>query len=250
MGFKMSAEISTEITESTELSVASLDDVRSWGWSPLRLAQELNDFRARSISELAGVSQRPAEQWSNIFFEYPDTWRILTTGPEKIVGYWQIIPLTQTAKEMNLRGQSTVRVPVEDIFYPINQPGWYDVLIYSISIDPQFRNLFSGMLLANSMIRAFTDLARRGIMFRQVIAGIVSRYGRLMNVGLGFDLKYVVDHEVVGQIYAGDLPSMLRRPIAKESSDVTFRTLCELYAAHEEPSGESEVRSQDENAAR
>lgn len=221
------------------ISVAGLDDVRRWGWTPLRLAQELNDFRVRSISEISADCQRRPERWGTIHFDFPETWRILTTGPEQIVGYWQLLPVNPSVRDVLLRGRSTVHIPIEEFVCPIDRPGWYDVLVYSISVDPQFRDLFTAMLLANSILRVFTDLARRGILFRDVIASIVSRDGLLMNLGLGLDLEFVADHETVGRIYAGRLPSILNRPIAKESSDVIMRTLCELYALHEEGAVES-----------
>ena len=226
--------------ESDAFSVADLDDVRAWGWSPLRLAQELGDFRVRSIEGITADCQRRPEQWGSIHVDYPDTWRILTAGPERIVGYWQLLPLNPTVRDAVISGRSTVSLPIEQVVRPLTQPGWYDVLVYSISIDPQYRNLFTAMLLANSMIRVFIDLARRGIFFRDVIAGILSREGRLMNLGLGIDLEYVADHEVIGRMYAGRLPSILRRPIVAESSDEMMRTLAALYAAQ---GGEDEASS-------
>lgn len=225
------AAISSEA--STELSVADLNDVRDWGWTPLRLAQELNDFRLRSIPNLSPDRQRDAAGYGTLFFDYPDAWRILITGPEQIVGFWHFVPLTPLARDMYLAGQSAIRKPIEEILRPMNQPGWYDIWISTISVHPQFQTFFTAMLLANSMLNVFIDLARRGIMIREVFAGILTREGMLLNHGLGLDLKHIAGNETAGEIYSGHLPTILRRLIATESSDKNMKTLCELYAARE-----------------
>jgi len=192
------------------------------------------------VAGITADAQRQPEEWGSIHFDYPDTWRILTTGPERIIGYWQLLPLNPPVRDIILAGRSTVSIPIEQVVRPMHQPGWYDVLVYSISVAPECRNLFTAMLLADSMIRVFIDLARRGILFRQVVASIVSRDGQLMNLGLGIELEYVIDHELFGRIFAGHLPSILTRPIVSESSDEMMRTLSELYALHgERPRGAS-----------
>ena len=215
------------------LSVATLDDVRDWGWSPWRLAQEVNDFRLHSIADLsAGLQPAPA-RWGKLYYDLPGTWRMLITGPEQIAGFWQFLPLTATAHTLFRSGRTLIHKPLAEVIQPLDRPGWYDISLYTVSVHPQFRNALTAMLLANSLLNVITDLARRGILIRELMAGIVTREGRMLNRGLGLNLEYVADHEVTGQVYAGHFPSILRRRIVKESPDVQLKTLCELYAAQE-----------------
>lgn len=219
---------------SSTLSVADLNDVREWGWTPLRLAEELNDFRLRSIADLVADRQRPAAAYGTSFFDHPDTWRILVTGPEQIVGFWNFNSFTSAARAVYLDGQSTMHWPIEEVLRPMKEPGWYDIWINTISVHPQYQSLFSAMLLANSLLQVLIDLAQRGILIREVFAGILTREGRLLNHGLGLDLKHIGGNETAGDIYSGHLPSILRRLIATEGSDENMKTLCALYSAYDE----------------
>ena len=216
-------------------ATADITDVVAWGWDGPRLAKELIDFRYDCIEGLTPDSQPDPDLWGAICLEYPDTWRLLVDGPEKIVGYWHCLPFTQPALEMTKRGEVLSRTITRDMICPLDRPGWYDFYVATVAVGREYRGGFTGMLLGVSLFEGLTSWARKGILVRELCVNFFTRDGLMLNNGLMLGLDYVADHRVHGYIYAGHLPTMIEEYLADYGKNAFPKLLAlrELYQSQQ-----------------
>ena len=216
-------------------ATAGLADVLAWGWDGTRLANELIEFRHDCIEGLTPESQPDPNRWSKICLDYPDTWRLIVDGPEKIIGYWHCLPFTQPALEMTKRGEVQSGMITREMIHPLNGPGWYDFYMATVAVGRQYRGGFTGMLLGVSFLEGLTSWARKGILARELCVNFFTRDGMMLNNGLMLGLDYVTDHLVHGHIYAGHVPTMMEGYLSKygENAFPKLLALKELYESQQ-----------------
>ena len=210
-----------------KLAIAGWEDIAAWGWDCDRLVQELIALRYDCIEGLKPEGQPRPEEWSEICLEWPDTWRVLTAGPENIVGYWHSLPFTEPALQLAKAGKVQSGTITRKMLVPLSSPGWYDLYVATLAIREPYRGIFAGMLVLQSMLEITLALAKKRILVRELCANFFSADGQMLNEGLGLGLDYVTDHETTGVIYAGHFPSLLERQVALHGRD-TFPVLREL----------------------
>ena len=214
-----------------ELAIAALTDVVAWGWDCAKLVREMIDFRYECIDGLTPESQPQPNEWSAICLDCPDTWRLVTAGPGKIVGYWHSLPFREATHKLAREGKLLSGMITRHMLRPLDAPGWYDFYIATLAVKREYRGMFAVILLLHSLLDVSVVLARRGILIRELCANFFTPDGKLLNNGMGLGLDYITDHQLTGVIYAGHFPSILRQQLALhgENAPAMLRELQDLY---------------------
>ena len=90
--------------------IADIEDVKRWGWDGVRLLDALISLDYEVIGEekenpLDPRNEGTNVQWAPLFWQHPDTWRLIVDEQERILGYWQMHALTKAAYELARRGK-------------------------------------------------------------------------------------------------------------------------------------------------
>ncbi len=214
------------------LTVADIDNVISWGWDGSRLLDELIDLDYRTIDGLTQLHEGHTAQWSPVFMDHPDTWRLLITGPGDIVGYWHFVPLFQSEYELAKQGQLTDSQITADTVRVLELPGWYNIYFVSICVHPPYRRTPRMRALYKAFLDVATELALEGVFIREVCANAYTPSGEALCKDLGFD--FVTRHVDHGKIYATDFINLLNHDISKGHQ--------ELKRLYESPCGSRRLR--------
>jgi hypothetical protein len=181
------------------IRIASVTDVIDWGWDGNRLLEKLIELDYQTISGLDPDNEGHTEQWSPVFMDHPDSWRLLVDHHNDIVGYWHFVPLFENyynqAKEGKLLDSE---ITSEKLCY-LEMPGIYKIYFVSISIMPKYRNAMSFNLLINSFIDRLDDLAKKGIYFHEMIANAFTPQG--ISLCKTLEMNFICDHADYGKIY-------------------------------------------------
>jgi GNAT superfamily N-acetyltransferase len=177
------------------------------------LLDELIDLDYRTIEGLTQNHEGQTSQWSPVFMDHPDTWRLLITGPGRIVGYWHFVPLFQPEYEIAKQGQLTDSKITADTVRVLELPGWYDIYFVSICVHPPYRRTPRMRALFKAFFDVVTELAREGVFIREVCANAYTGSGDALCKDLGF--KFVTNHVDHGKIYSMDFIGLLSLDISK-----------------------------------
>lgn len=145
----------------SEPTIASIEDVLEWNWDGTTLLDHLIKLDYATISGLTAENEGHSEQWSPVFMEHPDTWRLLIDGAENIVGYWHFVPLFNEEYQLARKGLLLDGDITSDKLSYFELPGFYNIYFVSISILPSYRGVRNFRLLLDSLFQQFTELAKR-----------------------------------------------------------------------------------------
>jgi hypothetical protein len=214
------------------LTIADIDNVISWGWDGNRLLDELIALDYRTIDGLTQAHEGQTAQWSPVFMDHPDTWRLLINGPGNIVGYWHFVPLFQQEYELAKQGRLTDSQITTDTVRVLELPGWYNIYFVSICVHPPYRRTPRMRALYKSFLDVITELALEGVFIREICANAYTLSGEALCKDLGFN--FVTNHVDHGKIYATDFVNLLDHGISKGHQ--------ELRRLYESPSGSRRLR--------
>lgn len=215
--------------ESTgNLRVLDLAGIQGWGWDACRFAEEVSAFRARTIEGLPSQAMGESQVLGPVYFEHPDTWRILVDAQSQILGVWHFLSLSEDAMRIAMEGGLNVRDIHSGILTPLDHPGHYDIYVLTYAVAPVWRLSAASMAFARSMFDVYHALAVRGIFVRRLGANFVSKEG--IGIARALDLGFVCEHQVLGDVYGADFPSLLERLQYTDRRGAFVRQLKELYA--------------------
>jgi hypothetical protein len=214
------------------LTVADIDNVISWGWDGQRLLDELIKLDYQTIEGLTPDHEGHAVQWAPVFMDHPDTWRLLITGPERIVGYWHFVPLFNPEYQEAKQGLLSDGQITTDIVRVMELPGWYDIYFVSICVQPIYRRTPRMRLLYKAFFDVMMELALEGVFIKEVCANAYTRSGEALCKDLGFN--FLTNHVDHGKIYLAQFSDLLEQDISKNYHD-----LRRLYGS---PSGARNLR--------
>ena len=212
---------------SSFLTIADIDDVISWGWDGNRLLDELIKLDYQTIDQLTQEHEGEIGQWAPVFMDHPDTWRLLTAGPEKIVGYWHFVPLFSTEFELAMSGRLTDSKITTDLVRVLELPGSYDIYFVSICALPLYRRTLRMRPLFRSFFDVIWDLALEGVRVRRVCTNAYTPSGEALCKDLGFRLEQ--KHSDKGTIYSLEFSDLLNHDLCNRHPE-----LLELYGIKRE----------------
>ena len=212
--------------------VADWIGVQEWGWDGDRLAKELIQFRQETMEELPPEFEPAPSDLRDILVNLPDTWRIISTSPGQIDGFWHFVPLAAEDFERAKRGEFHCGVVKPEMVLPLREPGEHDILYMSLSLRPEHRHVTMSMYLLSSYLEALTDLANRGVFIKHICANLGTPFAKKLNLVLTLGLEYIGDHEVAGKMYLSYLPDVWKLPQFKLSPGGNVKQLCKLYGQH------------------
>lgn len=189
------------------LNVASIADVLQWGWDGKRLLEALIRLDYQTTDELTHAHEGDPAQWGPVFMNHPETWRLLTTGPQAIVGYWHWAPLFPedycTAKAGQLL-DSQITVDTLQFF---ELPGQYDLYFVQICMLPEYRRPHALQLLFDTVFEVVELLARDEIYIREVTANAYTPVGEA--ICRSFNMQVLCPHREHGRIYTAPVRAVL-----------------------------------------
>jgi hypothetical protein len=201
-----------------ELHIADLDTVSQWQWNGRQLLEKLIAFDYEILHELTPEQEGHASQWAPVFLDHPDTWRLLITPANEIVGYWHFVPLFDDDYCRAMRGQLRDSEITTDKIRLFEFPGTYPVYFVSFGLLPRFRRTKGYKLLLDSLFDVLFQLAKDGIFLDQVCANAFTLSGDSMCKSFG--LKCVGPHLEKGNIYCSTVSEILKSDICAGYKDL------------------------------
>lgn len=212
-----------------ELHIADINSVTQWKWNGRQLLEKLISIDYEIFEELTPEQEGHTSQWAPVFLDHPDTWRLLVTSTNEIVGYWHFVPLFEADFQRAIRGELRDSEITSDKVRLFELPGRYPIYFVSFGLLPRFRRTKGYKLLLYSLFDVLLQLAKDEILLDQVCANAYSSSGD--SLCKSFGLTHVGPHSEKGNIYASTIPAILGSDIC-----VGYRDLKELIALYEEAS--------------
>jgi len=216
-----------------ELHIADLDNVTQWNWNGQQLLEKLISIDYEIFHELTPAQEGQASQWAPVFLDHPDTWRLMITPANEIVGYWHFVPLFDDDYHRAIKGELRDSEITTDKVRVFELPGRYSIYFVSFGLFPRFRRTKGLKLLVDSLFDVLLGLARHGIFVEQICANAFSDSGE--GLCKTFGMKYLAKHKERGNIYVATLAEILELDVCRE-----YTELIALYHNHSSASGDDQ----------
>jgi hypothetical protein len=200
------------------VSVGGVETVLEWGWTPLKLVDELIALDYDTLADLIGSHEGTAVQWVPIFMEHPQTWRILFDYPRHVIGYWHYVPLFPEDYTLALDGRLLDSSITADRVEYIELPGRYRMYFVQVCLRPRFRFPRTTRLLFASVFDVLLELAREGVFVEDVCANAYTETGRALC--RTFHLERRGPHIERGVLFASAVGAVLSHPLAGRSPEL------------------------------
>lgn len=201
-------------------------DVKSWGWEPKRLLDELIKLDYETMVGLTHDMEGSTAQWADVFSESPDTWRLLVNGSESIIGYWRFVPLFSQDFQKAKSGSLMDNEITAERIMPLDRPGNYDIYFVSIVLRRGYRNHEDRALLFGSLFEVLYLLAKDGIFIREIVTDAYTSDGE--RTCTNFGMIEVTKHIEHGKIFQRTLyPFYAEDRFAPRDTEIR-----ELYTKH------------------
>jgi hypothetical protein len=219
-----------ETSSIAELHIADITDVSRWGWNGHQLLEKLISIDYETLDNLTPEHEGHASQWTPVFMDHPDTWRLLVTPSNEIVGYWHFVPLFDDDFRCALNGELADSQITTDRIRIFEFPGDYPIYFVSFGLLSTLRRTKAYKLLLNSLFDVIHDLARDGIFINQICANAFSPSGESMCKTFG--MVPICAHKEHGKIYSTTLNEILQLSMCQGHEE-----LAALYRRHSFSSG-------------
>ncbi|MGB8899350.1 MAG: hypothetical protein WCC90_09070 [Methylocella sp.] len=202
------------------LESAKLEDVERWGWDDEKLLKVLVDLDHELIGELTDETAGNAKQWSSIFRNNPQSWRLIIDKPNNILGYWEMHPLFAEYFEMAESGQLIDSQLTVRMIKLLDFPGVFDVYFSMLGIkkiyQDKYRNDGILKILVQSIFEVLDELARNKTFIRKIAAAAWTPQGEVLckQFGLEKTIHGHVMHNNV-KIYSGSISGPLNSYYAR-----------------------------------
>jgi hypothetical protein len=171
-----------------KLTVGDINSAIAAGRNGADLLRALIALDYGVLDDLTPLDEGDVEQWAPVFWEHPQTWRLVLEEPEdemKIVGYWHFAPLIpryfQNAKDGFLHDSEITASALN--FIEIG--GWYNIYFRLVALLPQHRNPTGYGLLIDSLRNVIAELAETGTFFANVCANAFTPAGKGLCIKAG-----------------------------------------------------------------
>ncbi len=206
-----------EVSGVEELHVADLRSVTDWGMSGEQLLDRLIDLDYQMFAGLTPEQEGHTAQWAPVFMDHPDTWRLLITPTNEIVGYWHFVPLFDEDFDLAVRGLLHDSEITPDRIRLFELPGRYPIYFVSFGLLPRYRRTKAYKLLLESLFDVVRGLAADGIVIDQVCANAFTPSGEAMCKTFG--MSSVVQHSDKGKVFLSTMSEILAKDVCRQFSN-------------------------------
>ena len=212
----------TDSSFSEQLQVADINDVLKWQWDGRKLLEKLIKLDYSTIEEkLNLLNEGDEDQWGPVFMNNPETWRLLITEPENIVGYWHIAPLFPTEYESAKRGQLLDSQITADTVQLFGNSDLYNIYFVQVCLHPQYRRPRQVRLLFETFFEVLDTLAADGIFISEICANAFTNVG--VSLCRSFNLEWICKHSQHGEMYLGQISAVLKHSLARRFPELQRR---------------------------
>lgn len=206
---------------STFCTISGIKEVLQWGWNGVKLLDEFISLDYETLDELSANAEGDSKQWAPIFMNHPDTWRMLISAPQKIVGYWHFAPLFPNDYNLAKIGSlHDSEITVDRVRF-FEFPGIYEVYFVQVCLLPQYRTTHNVRLLFESIFSVLNALSIEGIFISEVCANAYTTVGH--SLCKTFQLKYLCQHVEHGDIYAASIKDIFRHSFVEGFEEMRTR---------------------------
>lgn len=205
-----------------ELYIGDLSKVTQLGWTGIQLLEKLISLDYQMFEDITPEQEGHASQWAPVFLDHPDTWRLLLTPANEIVGYWHFVPLFDDDFKHATNGILRDSEITTDKVRVFELPGSYPLYFVSFGLMPRLRKTKGYRLLVNSLFDVLLELAKEGIFINQICANAFTPSGESLCKTL--QMKYLHPHAERGKVFMTTLNDILRLEICQE-----YKELIVLY---------------------
>jgi len=205
-----------------EIKIGGVEEILSWGWDGIRLLDEFINLDYETLENLIPSHEGHSRQWAPIFMNHPDTWRMLYSESNKIIGYWHFAPLFEDSYELAKQGILLDSEITADKVQFFEFEGWYNVYFVQICMLPKYRTTRNVRKLFQAIFTVLENLTKDGIFIKEICANAYTDIGRALCKT--FRMQYLCEHKEYGSIYYSSTFDLLNSPIAS-----AFTHLKETY---------------------
>jgi hypothetical protein len=218
--FDISSSISKENSyvkgTSEKVKLMDIYDAMKINWNLKDLISESIKLDYEAFDDLTPEHTGTVKQWVNVN-KHSELWRVLVDENNKMIGYWNMVPLYDDSFEKAINGE-VLDSEISVDMIPILLPGVYNVYFVAICLDEKYRNTRSIGVLLQSVVQVAEELAENDIYIDKICAQAYSESGRALCKTLKFD--YVKEHIDHGEIYQGTMHHLINRPFARKNKKV------------------------------
>ena len=141
---------------------------------------------------------------------------------DTVVGYVNLVPIEISCYNKIASGSIWDTAIEDSNVLPYNHPGLYHLYFTSIAVNPLYRNMSTFLNLIDAVASKLTDLSKREIYFKAMIADAVTPVGEKICRIFGMNLIKKTNHD--SRVYEiSFIPPSFRR------SSASLNSLAEIY---------------------
>ncbi len=213
------------------VTIADLCDVLAWGWNGEELAERVFELRRQTIQGLPPQGLGDPQVFASLFYQHPDSWRLLVDQDRQVVGCWHFLSLQPEGLARALAGELCAQTITPAITRSLRTMGWHDIYVLSYILQAEWRYSMSSLRFARSMFEVLRQLAQQKVFVRELVANFATQEGLALARGLRLEL--VGQHSVRGGVYHRRLPELLTQLTYHDRRDAFVGQLRELYSLAE-----------------
>lgn len=206
------AENFFEKKKEAELFIADIDEVLSWGWDGKKLLRHLIALDYETTDNLNEENEGTPNQWSPVFMNNPDCWRLLAIRRGELVGYWNFFALEDNFFNQVKQGLITDSEITIDNVKCIDAPGTYNIYIVIFCIKEHYRRA-GFKLLIDSFINKLNELTDSDRKINEICVNAFSDVGEIMSRNFG--LRKSQSHKEFGIMYLGTFNDVIKSRAAR-----------------------------------
>lgn len=214
---------------SNDVLIASRSELMHWGWNGMLLTEAITRLRSETIPGLPAQALVDPAVFASIYWEHPESWRLLAKEDQSILGCWHYMSLRPEIYENAMHGKLNAADLRSDMLRSLDEPGMHDLYVLTYVVRPEWRLSAATLRLARSMFDVLLELAHRGVFVRNLGANFVTDEGRA--IGRALHLDFVCDHAVFGTVYHANFSSLLKQLSFNDRRNLFVQQLKSLYPA-------------------
>lgn len=193
---------------SDTLDVVDIDGVVGWGWDGDQLVRELMSMDAEVYQEKLELNDDTFRAWAPLFFDYPESWRLIVDAPGRIIAYWHCLPMLPGDFDDLMSGRVTYDRVTPAQVATLGISDRCDLYCAGICVRRRYRRPFVFKALFESLLDVIEALAGDDILFQRVGANAFSPEGESLCRGLG--MVRTGEHPKQGVLYAQTMSELVR----------------------------------------
>src|SRR5437764_3814771 len=138
----------------------------SLGWTPTSLQEKIIELDRTEMEGLTDARGGTALQWSPIFADHRESWRVMLDAEERIVGYWHFLALASEIFHEAKAGLLSEAELSSEHLAAFEIPGTYDIYIAGLVLAKDYRTSHALIQLLSSFLDVLEGLAKDEVFIR------------------------------------------------------------------------------------